>query len=49
MHALQQFKQGKTQVLVATDVAARGIDVQDISHVVNFDVPVIAERAFCIS
>lgn len=39
LHALQHFKQGKSQVLVATDVAARGIDIQDISHVVNFDVP----------
>ena len=39
MHALQHFRAGKSQVLVATDVAARGIDIQDISHVVNFDVP----------
>ncbi len=39
MHALQHFKQGKSQVLVATDVAARGIDIQDISHVINFDAP----------
>ncbi len=39
LHALQHFKQGKSQVLVATDVAARGIDIQDISHVINFDVP----------
>jgi ATP-dependent RNA helicase RhlE len=37
--ALDYFKQGKTQLLVATDVAARGIDVKDISHVINFDVP----------
>ncbi len=39
MRALDQFKQGRSQVLVATDVAARGIDVKDISHVINFDVP----------
>ena len=39
LFALQHFKLGKSQVLVATDVAARGIDIQDISHVVNFDVP----------
>ncbi len=39
LHALQHFKQGKSRVLVATDVAARGIDIQDISHVINFDVP----------
>ncbi len=37
--ALGRFKQGKTRVLVATDVAARGIDVDDIALVVNFDVP----------
>lgn len=37
--ALNNFKKGKTQVLVATDIAARGIDVDDVSHVVNFDLP----------
>lgn len=37
--ALSQFKQGHSQVMVATDIAARGIDVKDISHVINFDVP----------
>jgi len=37
--ALSDFKRGKVQVLVATDIAARGIDVDDISHVVNFDLP----------
>ncbi|MFW5691643.1 MAG: DEAD/DEAH box helicase, partial [Chloroflexota bacterium] len=37
--ALANFKRGKTQVLVATDIAARGIDVDEISHVVNFDLP----------
>ena len=37
--ALKGFKDGKYRVLVATDIAARGIDVEDISHVVNFDVP----------
>jgi ATP-dependent RNA helicase RhlE len=37
--ALTGFKQGKVRVLVATDVAARGIDVEQISHVVNFDLP----------
>jgi len=36
---LRNFKQGKTQILVATDIAARGIDVNDISHVINFDLP----------
>jgi len=37
--ALAGFKDGRYQVLVATDVAARGIDVEGLSHVVNFDVP----------
>src|SRR4029078_5550954 len=35
--ALANFKAGKIPVLVATDIAARGIDIDDISHVVNFD------------
>jgi ATP-dependent RNA helicase RhlE len=37
--ALARFERGDVEVLVATDVAARGIDVADIAHVVNFDVP----------
>jgi ATP-dependent RNA helicase RhlE len=37
--ALAQFKHGRIRVLVATDVAARGIDITGLSHVVNFDVP----------
>jgi ATP-dependent RNA helicase RhlE len=37
--AMRDFKSGRLQVLVATDVAARGIDVKDISHVVNYDLP----------
>jgi ATP-dependent RNA helicase RhlE len=37
--ALQGFKDRRYQLLVATDIAARGIDVKDISHVINFDVP----------
>jgi ATP-dependent RNA helicase RhlE len=37
--ALNSFKQGRVRVLVATDIAARGIDVEGISHVVNFDFP----------
>jgi ATP-dependent RNA helicase RhlE len=41
--ALAAFKSGKIQVLVATDVASRGIDVDDISHVVNFELPNEAE------
>ncbi len=41
--ALESFRRGTTLVLVATDVAARGIDVDDISLVVNFDLPNVAE------
>ena len=41
--ALDGFKTGKYRVLVATDIAARGIDVEALGHVVNFDVPVSAE------
>ena len=37
--ALSAFKRGKARVLVATDVAARGIDVDNISHVINYDLP----------
>jgi ATP-dependent RNA helicase RhlE len=43
INAMEAFKQGQVRVLVATDVAARGIDVTEVSHVVNFDVPVIYE------
>ena len=41
--SLQLFKSGHVQVLVATDVAARGIDVADVSHVINFDIPTTYE------
>ena len=41
--ALSEFKRGATRVLVATDVAARGLDIADLSHVVNFDLPAEAE------
>jgi ATP-dependent RNA helicase RhlE len=37
--ALRDLKRGRIQILVATDIASRGIDVDDISHVINFDVP----------
>ncbi len=39
MNAMENFRTGRTQILVATDIAARGIDVREISHVINFDVP----------
>lgn len=41
--ALSDFKRGRCRVLVATDVAARGLDVDDISHVFNYDLPMEAE------
>lgn len=41
--ALNNFKAKRTKVLVATDIAARGIDVEELSHVVNFDLPNIPE------
>ena len=41
--ALDAFRSGKTRVLVATDIAARGIDVEALSHVVNFDIPHMVE------
>ena len=41
--ALAGFKSGKYRVLVATDIAARGIDVEALSHVVNFDVPLVPD------
>ena len=43
MRALANFKAGKTRVLVASDIAARGLDVDDISHVINYDLPNVAE------
>lgn len=42
-HALEGFRQGKYRVLVATDIAARGLDVADIGHVINYDLPHVAE------
>ena len=41
--ALDKFRQGKIQALIATDVAARGIDVDDITHVINYEIPHEAE------
>ena len=42
-NALSDFKTGHTRVLVATDIAARGIDIDELSHVVNFDLPNVPE------
>jgi len=41
--ALQDFKKGKVQVMVATDIAARGIDIDQLPHVINFDLPNVPE------
>ncbi len=41
--ALDNFKSGRTKILVASDLAARGIDVEEISHVINYDLPNVAE------
>jgi len=41
--ALSAFKQGSVRILVATDIAARGIDVAKIAHVINYDLPMVAE------
>ncbi|HSR15451.1 MAG TPA: DEAD/DEAH box helicase, partial [Gemmatimonadales bacterium] len=41
--ALAGFKSGKYRVLVATDIAARGIDISELGHVINFDVPLVPE------
>lgn len=41
--ALADFKSGKTQILVATDIAARGLDIDQLPHVVNFDLPNVPE------
>lgn len=43
INSMEAFKEGAIQVLVSTDVAARGIDVINVSHVINFDVPLIYE------
>ncbi len=42
-NALNNFKAKKTRILVATDIAARGIDVEELSHVINFEIPNISE------
>jgi ATP-dependent RNA helicase RhlE len=43
INSIAAFKEGNLRVLVATDVASRGIDVAEVSHVINFDVPIIIE------
>jgi len=43
INAVNEFKDGKLRILVSTDVTARGIDVVKVSHVINFDVPILYE------
>ena len=43
INSMNSFKNDEVKILVATDVASRGIDVSDVSHVINFDVPVVIE------
>lgn len=43
INAVNEFKEGKLRILVSTDVTARGIDVIKVSHVINFDVPILYE------
>jgi ATP-dependent RNA helicase RhlE len=43
INSMEDFKAGDVRILVATDVAARGLDISMVSHVVNFDVPLIYE------
>ena len=44
VRALEDFRSGHCRVLIATDIAARGIDVDDITHVINFEIPNVAEN-----
>ncbi|MBI3219593.1 MAG: DEAD/DEAH box helicase [Bacteroidetes bacterium] len=43
INAVNEFKEGELRILVSTDVASRGIDVTNVSHVINFDVPIVYE------
>lgn len=44
LRALEAFKSGRCRVLIATDIAARGIDIDSVSHVINFEMPNVAEQ-----
>ncbi len=44
INALKAFKDGKSRIMIASDVAARGIDIEDITHVINFDIPSLPEE-----
>lgn len=44
LNALKSFREGKARIMVATDVAARGLDIENVSHVINFDIPSLPEE-----
>ena len=44
IRTIEEFEEGKSRILIATDVIARGLDIDDISHVINFDVPIYPEN-----
>ena len=44
LNALRAFREGRSRIMIASDVAARGIEIQDVSHVVNFDIPALPEE-----
>ena len=46
IRSIRQFDQGSNRVLVATDVMARGLDLDGISHVINFDTPYFPEKLY---
>ncbi|MBS9768015.1 MAG: DEAD/DEAH box helicase [Flavobacteriaceae bacterium] len=43
-HTLEAFKEGKARILISSDIGARGIDIEDITHIVNFDLPILNEE-----
>lgn len=44
LNALKAFREGKSRIMIASDVAARGIDIEDVTHVINFDIPSLPEE-----
>lgn len=44
LNALRSFREGRSRIMIASDVAARGIDIEDVSHVINFDIPSLPEE-----
>ena len=44
LRALQEFKENRLQILIATDVASRGLDIENVTHVINYDAPTSYEE-----